>query len=458
MKLNEGVVVAAHFTALVIGQWYGRPGVLPPDLTTEMLQGEVPIPDDPPNAEFDSVLEKKAHVPKGKKKFTLTQVRNSEYQPLDGQSAILQAYAKYGTMLPPGMQEATTMDPALDHKSRFFFSKSAKTGSVPAYPQPHSESEYVVPVRIGTPPQTIYLNLDTGSADLWTFSTDTYPDSAEGHVLYHPKVSKTCKRVDGLSWNVRYGDGAGASGIVYKDRVQIGATSFNTQSIQSAIQVSPDIASDKFSSGILGIAFSVVNTVRPSKQKTYIENIQTKLALPIFTANLQKGKPGSYSFGSVDPTQYTGHISYTAVDQNTPFWKFRASGFQVGKNPFQTYTWPAIVDTGTSLLLAPKHIVDAYYSKVTGATFDKYRGMMTIPCDATLPDFTFGARLYRGVVPGHYLNYGRASSTRCYGGIQIADGLPFAVLGDVVLKAQYVVFDMRSRTLGFANKKTVTKG
>ena len=40
------------------------------------------------------------------------------------------------------------------------------TGTVVAYPAPSFDSEYVVPVEMGTPPQTIYLNLDTGSSDL----------------------------------------------------------------------------------------------------------------------------------------------------------------------------------------------------------------------------------------------------------------------------------------------------
>ena len=40
-------------------------------------------------------------------------------------------------------------------------------GTAPAYPPLFYDSEYVIPVKIGTPPQTIYLNLDTGSSDLY---------------------------------------------------------------------------------------------------------------------------------------------------------------------------------------------------------------------------------------------------------------------------------------------------
>ena len=122
IKINAFVAFVAYLAILVCGN---------PIRPEELLFGEI-FPDDISNglpdgdpasikdSDFDSVFDKKDHVP-GKQKFTLTQVHNSKYQPLDGQSALLQAYAKYSTRLPPGMEEAMKMDPALDHKSKFFF-------------------------------------------------------------------------------------------------------------------------------------------------------------------------------------------------------------------------------------------------------------------------------------------------------------------------------------------------
>lgn len=241
---------------------------------------------------------------------------------------------------------------------------------------------------------------------------------------------------------------------MYTDRVQIGDTSFDKQAVQAAVQVSREITTDPFSSGIVGLGFSEGNTVRPTRQKTYIENIMDDLKEPVFTANLQKGVPGNYNFGYLNKSEYTGEIGYAPVERGAAYWKITVSGYQVGEDgEFADYNWKAIVDTGTSLLLLPKSIVDFYYSKVEGARYDRAAGMTLIPCNASLPDFIFQVGDYNGTVPGHYINYGKMTrGTACYGGIQIADGISFAVLGDVLLKSQFVVFDIGKERVGFAAK------
>lgn len=121
---------------------------------------------------------------KGAKKFTLTQVHNHEFQGHDAPSSFLRTHLKYGQTLPPQLSRALSVNPGL--KLRFqaqglFSSTSAfiselfhadtvsddsQRGSVKTSISPRYDSEYSVPVQIGTPPQTIPLNLDTGSADL----------------------------------------------------------------------------------------------------------------------------------------------------------------------------------------------------------------------------------------------------------------------------------------------------
>ena len=135
-------------------------------------------------------------------------------------------------------------------------------------------------------------------------------------------------------------------------------------------------------------------------------------------------------------------------------WEFNASGYQIGTQGFVASSMDAIADTGTTLLFLPQAVVQAYYAGVAGGYYEASVQAYIFPCSSKLPTFTFGLGSYRGVVPGTYMNYGQLTSYWCYGGIQSQGNLPFSIFGDILLKAQVVVFDAGNLRIGFANKKT----
>lgn len=55
-----------------------------------------------------------------------------------------------------------------------------------------NDSEYLAPVKIGTPASTFKLNFDTGSADLWVRGK-----ANPGHAAYVPSKSSTVKKSPG---------------------------------------------------------------------------------------------------------------------------------------------------------------------------------------------------------------------------------------------------------------------
>lgn len=296
----------------------------------------------------------------------------------------------------------------------------------------------------------------TNACNRWVFSSETPQDELQGQTIYHPEKSNTSKFLRGESWRIKYGDGSGAQGSVYTDRAAIGPVGSNKQAVQVAQAISEDIASDTFFSGIMGMGSSSANTVRPNKQLTFLDNIKDSLAEPLFTANLQKGMPGNYNFGYINKSEYIGDIAFTPINILTPYWEVQLTGYQLGGDSYNNETIVGIVDTGTSLVMFPQHIVDEYYSKLPGSYFERRTGTMMFPCKLTPPDFVFGVGdKYRGRIPGHYINYARFDDTYCYGGLQTSAGLPFSVIGDILIKAQFVVFDRANLAVGFANKKTV---
>ena len=243
----------------------------------------------------------------------------------------------------------------------------------------------------------------------WVFSTELPKSESSGHTLYNP--TKSGKVDSGETWSISYGDGSSASGNVYFDTVVVGGTTVASQAVEAAETVSSEFSSDAASDGLLGLAFDSINTASPNQVATFFENAIPTLLAPLFTANLKKGAPGNYNFGYIDSSEYTGDITYTAVNTANGFWEFTGSGYAVGSGSFVTSSIDAIADTGTTLLYLPAAAVEAYYAKVSGATNSEEEGGYIFPCTATLPSITLGIGAYRAVVPGSYINYAPATAT-----------------------------------------------
>lgn len=314
---------------------------------------------------------------------------------------------------------------------------AAQSGSVSASPQQFDQA-YLCPVNVGG--TTLQLDFDTGSSDLWVFSNQMPSSEQAGHAIYAPAASK---KLQGYSWNIGYGDGSGASGTVYADKVVVGGVTATSQAVEAATSVSAQFSQDEDNDGLLGLAFSSINTVKPQQQTTFFDTVKSTLAKPLFTVDLKHGTAGTYDFGYIDSSKYTGSIAYTSVSTSNGFWEFQAGGYSTGSSAVGGSIGDAIMDTGTSLLYLPSSVVSSYYSKISGAKNDQTQGGYTFPCSATPPNFNVAIGGKTFTVPGSYIKYAPTDNTgrTCFGGIQPNTGIGFTIFGDMFMKAVFVVFD-----------------
>ncbi|KAK8052462.1 eukaryotic aspartyl protease [Apiospora rasikravindrae] len=321
-------------------------------------------------------------------------------------------------------------------------------GLVAAKPE-ENDVEYLSPVKIGG--QTVNLDFDSGSSDLWVFNSQLSAAATQGHQIYDPTKSKTFKMMQGASFQISYGDGSGAAGNVGTDTVDLGGAMVQNQAIEMATAVSKSFVQDTNNNGLLGLAFSKLNTVKPQQQKTFFDNVMPSLAEPVFTADLRAQAAGAYEFGRIDNTKFTGDMTWVKVDSSQGFWQFTSEKFAVDGGAPQAGTAgsQAIADTGTTLILADPKAVQAYYSKVQGAQNDEQAGGVTFPCDAKLPDLQLDVGGTMATVAGKFINFAQVDQTTCFGGVQASPANMF-IYGDIFFKSNFVAFNGGNQSLGFA--------
>ncbi|KUJ09232.1 acid protease [Mollisia scopiformis] len=369
----------------------------------------------------------------GSKTFSAPAVHNPNYV-RNGTAALLKAYAKHH--LTPTKELPTAFLEALAKR---------QDGSATAVPS--DGVEYLVSTSVGG--QSLNLDFDTGSADLWVFSSELPSSDLSGHSYYTSSDSSTFQSLSGYTWDISYADGSGASGNVGTDTVVIGGTTVEGQAVELAEKVSSTFVSDA-ADGLVGLAFSSINTVSPTPQSTFFENAQSSLDSPLFAAYLPNNADGAYDFGYTDDSKYSGDITYTDVDSSNGFWEYPSTSYKVGSTTHSQSGYTGISDTGTTLILMGDSAVTAYYDQVSGSSYDSSQGGYVFDCSADLPTLSISIGGNYATIPASLLNFGTASGSSCFGSLQSVGSGTQNIYGDVFFNAFYGVFDASGPSFGFA--------
>lgn len=255
-------------------------------------------------------------------------------------------------------------------------------------------------------------------------------------------------------------DGTTATGIVYRDTLRLGGFEVKDVAIESAQVMAPRFETEVGVSGIMGLAKQLPNNIKPPTP-SFLTLLRSQLKSPVFTVDLRRNASSRFDFGYINKSMAADNITWLDSNPESPHWDIELDlTAWRGKNSAWLYhKFQATVDTGTSLLFLPSPLASRYWAAVPGVTKEgELSGACKFPCAGAqdLPDLLFKLPKTEHVIriPGPYLNYGPVPEepTLCWGGMQSSEDMDVTVLGDVMLKAIFVAFDVEKNRIGFANK------
>jgi aspergillopepsin I len=174
----------------------------------------------------------------------------------------------------------------------------------------------------------------------------------------------------------------------------------------------------------------------------------------LFAANLRVDSKGTWDFGYIDKSKYTGDITWASVSGDQKHWQVDVGEYAVGEKSFSSSSiGEVIVDSGSVLLYLPDTMVHDYYGQIEGYS-QTQGGSFIFPCNTTMPDLKF--KVGSGILsmPGDEVNYGTYDKPKglCVGAITTQLNMKNTVLGSLWMRNYYIVHSNEDGTpkMGFA--------
>ncbi|QUC17995.1 uncharacterized protein UV8b_02236 [Ustilaginoidea virens] len=366
---------------------------------------------------------------------------------------------------------------------------------------------YLADLGVGTPPQPLTVQLDTGSSDTWVnaagsaYCADDAQQSLTGYctATFDPAKSSTYALVSQAGFSITYLDGRRISGSYFNDTVTVGGRPVAAQQLGLAL------SSDR-PSGIMGLGLRA-NVAARAKYPTLVDTMvaQGVIDRPCFSLYLNDigAQSGSVLFGGIDTAKFSGGLAVlplqplpargasssaaaaaAAAAANVTSYAVSIRGVAATglSLPAAAAGSVAVLDSGSTVTLVPGPLADQLQSPF-GVAVVSYRGESTPPlvdCAYAGPkgsgvrfDFLFDGvtvavpmremvvdalpALIRAADPEALGLPSRAKDWQgiCLFGIgsSSAYGVQsdrFYLLGDTFLRSAYVAYDMQALQVGLA--------
>jgi len=237
----------------------------------------------------------------------------------------------------------------------------------------NANTQYYGHIDVGTPPHRFKVVFDTGSSVLWVPDAACKSSACKTHHTFRLHHSKTGKLI-GVSQNqvklahIQYGTGQ-MTGVEASDTVRIGGRT-GLKIPQTGILLATQEQSKVFSNfpfdGVFGLNRRSVNSGKIDfnvMRNAEEHHSVGKNIVSFWLGGAPGNRGGAMAVGGVDHRFFSGPLSWHPVVRN-PFgnWMLQLESLKVGKVEVCSGGCTAIIDTGTSLLVA-SHAVHSKMQK-----------------------------------------------------------------------------------------------
>lgn len=339
------------------------------------------------------------------------------------------------------------------HRSTHVAQKYGKmfggTADVPL--QDFQDAMYWGEIQIGTPAKTFQILFDTGSSNLWVPSKDC-TNCKSSAAVYDPTASSTFKN-NGTAFKIQYGTGA-MNGVVVHDDITIGSLKCEADFAVATNEPGITFKEAKFD-GILGLGWPsiAVDGITPVMQAMQAAGQLDKFQFGFYLQYHKNKDSGKLTIGGYD-TSKGYKFQYVPLKMEN-YWMVNMESLSFGGTKSTTVV-NAIIDSGTSLIVGPVADVKAI-AAIEGGT-EIVNGEYSVSCSSTMKDMEVtlgsGSNTVTLTVKGADLRLKICRFVvicECLLGLAGMDlGQPLWILGDVIMRDFYTLFDIENEQIGFA--------
>lgn len=322
---------------------------------------------------------------------------------------------------------------------------------------------YQADVQIGTPPQTFKILMDSGSADFWVGAEGcvSVDGGGCGNKTFLGAQGSSSFADTGDNFQVTYGTGA-VAGSKITDNVVLAGLKLNKLEFGVAEQETVEFAGEGVAfDGLMGTAQS---TLSNQGVPTAVEKLASEGTIDAAITSYKLGRladgnnDGEITFGGLDDTKFDAATLVT-VNNVSPvgFWEADMEAVAVNGANVGLQGRKAILDTGTTLILAPAADAEALHQGIEGAQSDGQGGFV-VPCTTTaVISLSFGGQEF--TIDPRDLAFAPVDLNNptgdCISGISagnVGDNTEWLV-GDTFLKSVYFSHNVDTNQISLAKLK-----